>query len=207
MYLVSLDERLLAEAIEGNVNVCKKLLSQGASVQAKDERGSTPLHFAANNESRELCALFVEAGAVVDAPDNFGVTPLGTVRDYAPFVYLVEQGADPFAVYASYGGEESPLHAVIRMATPDGFNDDCEIFKYCCEKYGREAVFTHVHHSGKTLEQLAKDHRELAALIRGEERVYQAELTGRSVDSIESAVGGEVPQVARETRSQSYSPL
>lgn len=61
------------------------LLEHGADVNAKNHKGSTPLHmFCYGNpkagdkdlHSRALCEVLIKNGAQVNTPDNRGATPL-----------------------------------------------------------------------------------------------------------------------------------
>jgi len=62
---------------EGNTAMVKSLLSSpGANVNAKDERGSTPLLEAARYGHDDICRVLIAAGADVKAKDKDGKTAL-----------------------------------------------------------------------------------------------------------------------------------
>ncbi len=62
---------------EGNTDMVKTLVtSQGADVNATDERGSTPLLEAARYGHEDICRVLIAAGANVKAKDNDGKTAL-----------------------------------------------------------------------------------------------------------------------------------
>jgi ankyrin repeat protein len=58
---------LLIAAEEGDVEVCRYLLSAGADLNAMDRAGYTPLHRAASEGHEEVCALLISAGTDVNA--------------------------------------------------------------------------------------------------------------------------------------------
>lgn len=71
------DPTLISAAKEGNITACKLLLEQGAEVNAMDEKGNTPLHYAAQGGYTELCKLLLEHGADVNVMGNrYCWTPL-----------------------------------------------------------------------------------------------------------------------------------
>ena len=66
-------------AFWGNIEAVKQHLAEGADVNAKGEKGETPLHGAAFTGRMEVVELLIENGADVNAKDEDGGTPL----DYA----------------------------------------------------------------------------------------------------------------------------
>jgi ankyrin repeat protein len=62
---------------EGNTDMVKSLLSSpGPDVNARDERGSTPLLEAARFGHDDICRILIAAGANLLAKDNDGKTAL-----------------------------------------------------------------------------------------------------------------------------------
>lgn len=62
--------------VGGNPNVVGLLLAHGAEVDASDESGSTPLHYAAAQAGRKVAEVLIAAGADVNARNKDGTTPL-----------------------------------------------------------------------------------------------------------------------------------
>ena len=63
-------------ARDGNIEAVKQHLAEGADVNAKGEKGETPLHGAAFTGRMEVVELLIENGADVNAKDEDGGTPL-----------------------------------------------------------------------------------------------------------------------------------
>jgi len=63
-------------AFWGNIEAVKQHLAEGADVNAKGEKGETPLHGAAFTGRMEVIELLIENGADVNAKDEDGGTPL-----------------------------------------------------------------------------------------------------------------------------------
>ncbi len=69
--------QLRAAALDANLNILMLLLRGGASVDARDDAGATPLHFAADaNPAASVTLLLLEVGANVNARNDNGSTPL-----------------------------------------------------------------------------------------------------------------------------------
>jgi hypothetical protein len=77
-------ESLHAAAREGNIEAARLLITQGAEVNAQDDKGFTPLHVAVREDrepvlkvgQKSIVQLLLAAGADVDARDKKGATPL-----------------------------------------------------------------------------------------------------------------------------------
>ena len=61
---------------DGNIEAVKQHLDAGTDVNAKDEKGWTPLHEAALGGHKGIAELLIAKGADVNAKNNDGVTPL-----------------------------------------------------------------------------------------------------------------------------------
>ena len=78
-----------------------RLLARGADVNASDDEGFTPLHFAASRDSVDIVMILLEAGANVNAVSTNGTTPVynavrnttGTSADIVAI--LMDAGGDP----------------------------------------------------------------------------------------------------------------
>ena len=101
------DERLLAAARDGQVEVVTTLLREGADVNAARGDGLTALHLAAEGGHRAVADALVAAGAAVDAGTRIGrYTPLQVAAEGghgAVALRLLEAGADPNAVTTNSG--------------------------------------------------------------------------------------------------------
>jgi len=75
----------------------KYLIERGADVNAKEEYGNTPLHWASIENHIELAKLLIERGADVNAKRNDGETPLhwASIENYIELAeLLLDRGAD-----------------------------------------------------------------------------------------------------------------
>ena len=103
------------------VRVLAELEDGGASIHAKDGRGLTPLHYAAN-KSRDpsVVALLLERGADVDAVSNEGFTPLHVAARGNPepsvIGLLLDHGAD---IEARDSNGSTPLHHAVILVNED----------------------------------------------------------------------------------------
>ena len=70
-----LNEKLLKVAYMGIAESIQSLIKSGASCNATDKDGWTPLHYAAERDDEERIAVLLAAGADVSIKDNEGRTP------------------------------------------------------------------------------------------------------------------------------------
>jgi ankyrin repeat protein len=70
-------DALFRATIEGNTDMVRSLLSSpGADINARNERGSTPLLEAARFGHDDICRVLIASGADLKAKDNDGKTAL-----------------------------------------------------------------------------------------------------------------------------------
>lgn len=72
---MSIEDDLREAASNGNLARVKQLLGEGADVNAKDNSGLTPLHFAVIGGHEDVFELLISKGANVDSKGNMGQTP------------------------------------------------------------------------------------------------------------------------------------
>ena len=85
---------------------------QGINVRAKDQRGETPLHFAArHNENIDTITALIQAGADIHAKDKYENTPLHFAalknKNLDIIAALIQAGAD---IHAKDKYRNTPLH-------------------------------------------------------------------------------------------------
>ena len=101
------DERLLAAARDGQVDVVRALLHEGADVNAARGDGFSALHFAAERGDAALVGMLIDAGAAVGAGTRIGsYTPLHVAArggHGAVVARLLGAGANPDAATTSSG--------------------------------------------------------------------------------------------------------
>ncbi|HEY7154662.1 MAG TPA: ankyrin repeat domain-containing protein [Gemmataceae bacterium] len=93
-------EKLHRAAEAGGLTLVCELLNQGCPVNAFDELGKTPLHYAVLGEHFTVVDVLLRSGADVNAHDEqrIGNTPLGEAASTCSLRMarlLVEAGADP----------------------------------------------------------------------------------------------------------------
>ncbi len=111
-------EMLLAATRKGDLPLVKKLLDEGANVNARTRYDSTPLFFACDRGHLEIARLLIERGADVNVKDNFyNASALGwamSKKHEALVALLVEKGADVSeALYESVQEGDAALFSLI----------------------------------------------------------------------------------------------
>jgi ankyrin repeat protein len=109
----SLAENLYEAAEKGNLAAVRRLVGQGANVNARYEDSETPLHAAADKGHKDVVMFLIEKGGEVNAYDKRYWTPLhhaamdkGDPKEVVEI--LIKNGADVNA--GKKYGEETPLH-------------------------------------------------------------------------------------------------
>ena len=107
------DRALLDAAWDGNIEAVKQHLAAGTDVNAKNQYGTPPLHYAVLYDHKEIAELLIEKGADVNAKAGFGSTPLhdaafSDLKEVAEL--LIANGAD-VNVKSKFG--ETPLDLAI----------------------------------------------------------------------------------------------
>jgi ankyrin repeat protein len=77
---------------KGSIEAVKQHLAAGTDVNAKNERGATPLHLAGDH--KEVAELLIKKGADVNAKDYRGITPLHVGQTKEVAALLIAEGAD-----------------------------------------------------------------------------------------------------------------
>lgn len=62
-------------------DIARYLVEKGANLNQVDKNGDTPLHIAAYNGRKDLCAFYLDHGAKLEAKNNYGFTPFLSACD------------------------------------------------------------------------------------------------------------------------------
>ena len=90
------DIQLLKASEQGNLRLVKKLLNEGAHIEAASSKGWRPLHFAAYSNSVDVVKFLVSEGAEVNSKNSKGCTPLHSAAvcgNTEISVFLIKSGA------------------------------------------------------------------------------------------------------------------
>lgn len=102
----AVDDSLLTHAVKkGMRELFAALLKTGADVNVADERGNTPLHYAARSNRAYFVRDLIAAGADIEARNNDNLTPLMLTvryRRYAAAECLLANAADRYAKGSKY---------------------------------------------------------------------------------------------------------
>ena len=97
---VPLKPLLRLALMQGNVELVRKYLADGGDVEARDQKGRSPLMIAAARGSLELCSLLLDHGASVDSVDANGASAsdLATAASHHHVLDLLRSGVEPNGV-------------------------------------------------------------------------------------------------------------
>lgn len=116
----TLDSPVADAAQRGDLDAVRRLLRDGADVNAPQGDGMTALHWAAERGDGPLCEVLLYAGARVDAGTRIGhYTPLhlaARAADAAVAEMLLQAGSDPSAATTNSGA--TPLHLAAASGDP-----------------------------------------------------------------------------------------
>lgn len=131
---------LAARKYKPDLDEVRKLVEENPSlVNAKDDSGNTPLHYAAKNEKTEVCRFLLEHGANVDATNEHGRTPLHETAScytaYSDSVELLVQHGARMDLRDKRGN--TPLHfaakkghlAICKFFIEQGADPKKDVFK------------------------------------------------------------------------------
>ena len=107
------DRALLKAAERGNIKAVKQHLDAGADVNAKDEDGFTPLHYAAVTGRKEIAEILIAEGADVNAKIGSagalyfkGQTPLDFKKGQTPLDWAIgRKRTETAALLRKHGGK------------------------------------------------------------------------------------------------------
>jgi ankyrin repeat protein len=108
-------------AVEGDLASVRRLVRDGADVNAQDKQGWSPLHCAAQGKSAEVTSALLASGANLEARDAWGNTPLwravSASRGNGDAIRVLRSaGADP---YAKNDSDVSPVESARMVANYD----------------------------------------------------------------------------------------
>ena len=109
-----------AAAMGGDPTAVRRLLQEGADVDAAQRDGTTALHWAVRWDDHETAGLLIRAGAALDAANHAGATPmrLATLNGSAAMIArLLDAGLDPNAALSPDG--DTALMMAARTGRPD----------------------------------------------------------------------------------------
>jgi ankyrin repeat protein len=117
---------LLQVVKKGDLDQAKKLIAEGADVNAKDSSGCTALHYAALNDRRDIGELLIAEGADVNASGPGYLTPL---------YYAARQGHRNIAELLIVAGadldaKEPPWFTPLQYAIKNGHRDIAELLHF-----------------------------------------------------------------------------
>ena len=110
---LSNQDALTSACLSGNIITIKKLIKDGAHINAKGRTGVTPLNIAVYSGNRKVVKFLLDNGADVNFADKEGHAPLHNVMLKEDAELLIKNGAD---MRAKTNKDQTPLHtaAILR---------------------------------------------------------------------------------------------
>ena len=102
---LALSETLHIMCSKGDIWFVKRHLDKGSDVNAKDEDGMTPLHYAVEGGYNEIVELLIAEGADVNANSDNGGTPLDWVIRSKPRLDKARFLPEIAALLRKHGGK------------------------------------------------------------------------------------------------------
>jgi Ankyrin repeats (3 copies) len=112
-----MDDKLLDACKRGEAEQARLLLGKGASVNATDSNGWSPLHWACRSGHMSTVRLLIESGGNVNAKNKSGTTPLHLASHHGRVevgCLLLDSGAD---ILAKNENGRTPLQIANRQKT------------------------------------------------------------------------------------------
>ncbi len=118
---LDLDEELLATVKGNDLNKVKALVSQGASLEAKDNSDNTPLHNACNNGHVKVVEYLIKEGASLKAKNKDGEAPLHVAVQHDGTLEVIEfiLNRDLSGINDITNDGRTPLHLAIQGNKPN----------------------------------------------------------------------------------------
>ncbi|WP_341811169.1 ankyrin repeat domain-containing protein [Wolbachia endosymbiont (group A) of Oxytorus armatus] len=118
---LDLDEELLATVKGDDLNRVKALVSQGASLEAKDNSNNTPLHNACNNGHVKVVEYLIQEGDRLKAKNKDGEAPLHVAVQHDGTLEVIEfiLSRDLSGINDITNNGKTPLHLAIREDKPN----------------------------------------------------------------------------------------
>ncbi len=181
-------EKLQTAIADGDIDEVKKLIEEGADINAKDEIGRAPLHFVKNKAVAEL---LIAKGADVNARTKDGSTLLHTMAwngNKEIVGLLLENGAD---VNAKHNKGHTPLHFAVRTGKKEVV--ELLLTNGALVNANDEWGYTPLHWANK------KDYRDIAELllINGENKnlLYQKQDSIANLHMADAIMKGDLGRV------------